>query len=69
MRVFEIQSATYISSSYWLSNRKTLEAGYEYEYPDVREGLKDTVAWFRERGWLTDKEKVFVVSPGGSKAS
>ena len=29
VRVFEIQSATYISSSYWLSNRKTLEAGYE----------------------------------------
>ncbi|MGM0556397.1 MAG: NAD-dependent epimerase/dehydratase family protein [Myxococcota bacterium] len=69
VRVFEIQSATYISSSYWLSNRKTLDAGYEYKYPDVREGLKDTVAWFRERGWLTDKEKVFVVSPGGSKAS
>lgn len=69
VRVFEIQSATYISSSYWLSNRKTLDAGYEYAYSDVREGLKDTVAWFRERGWLTDKEKVFVVSPGGSKAS
>ncbi len=57
VRVFEVQSAEYISSSYWLSNRKTLEVGYEYVYPDVKEGLKDTVAWFRDMGWLTDKSK------------
>ncbi len=57
VRVFEVQSAEYISSSYWLSNRKTLEVGYEYRYPDVKEGLKDTVAWFRDMGWLTDKSK------------
>lgn len=69
VRVFEIQSATYISSSYWLSNRKSLDLGYEYHYPDVREGLKDTVAWFREMGWLTDPKRTLVVSPGGSKAS
>ena len=55
-RVFEVQSAEYVSSSYWLSNRKTLEVGYEYKYPDVKEGLKDTVAWFRDMGWLTDKQ-------------
>ncbi len=57
VRVFEVQSAEYISSSYWLSNRKTLEVGYEYRYPDVKEGLKDTVAWFRDMGWLTDSSK------------
>lgn len=66
-RVFESQSINYMVSSYWLSNRKTLEAGYEYNYPDVKEGLKDTVAWFRKMGWLNDSSKVFVVSPGGSK--
>lgn len=60
VRVFEIQSAEYISSSYWLSNRKTLDAGFEYAYPEVREGLKDTVAWFRDMGWLTDKSKTLV---------
>ncbi len=52
VRVFEVQSATYIGSSYWLSNRKTLRAGFHYEYPDVREGLKDTVAWMRRNGWF-----------------
>lgn len=67
VRVFEIQSANYMSSSYWLSNRKSLETGYEYVYPDVKEGLKDTVAWFRDMGWLTDREKSLVVNPEGSK--
>lgn len=57
VRVFEVQSAEYISSSYWLSNRKTQDVGFEYLYPDVQEGLKDTVAWFRDMGWLTDKSK------------
>lgn len=60
VRVFEIQSAKYISSSYWLSNRKSLETGFTYRYPDVREGLKDTVAWFRDMGWLTDKSRLMI---------
>ena len=58
VRVLEIQSATYVSSSYWLSNRKSQAAGYSYRYPDVREGLKDTVAWFRRQGWLTDTSRL-----------
>ncbi len=66
VRVFEIQSAEYVSSSYWLSNRKTLETGFEYLYPDVREGLKDTVTWFRKMGYLTDKSELMV--SGGNTA-
>ncbi len=67
VRVFEIQSATYISSSYWISNRKSLSTGYEYRYPDVKEGLKDTIAWFRDMGWLTDPDQAMIVSEEGSK--
>jgi len=52
VRVLEVQSATYMASSYWLSNRKSLSTGFEYVYPEVREGLKDTVAWMQEVGWL-----------------
>jgi nucleoside-diphosphate-sugar epimerase len=52
IRVFEVGSATYMSSSYWISNRKTKDAGYKYRYPDVREGMRDTVDWFRRVGWL-----------------
>ena len=55
IRVFEVGSATYMSSSYWISNRKSKEAGYKYIYPDVKEGMRDTIEWFREVGWLDKK--------------
>ena len=50
VRILEVQSAEYISSSYWISNRKSLATGFQYLYPDVKEGLKDTVVWLREAG-------------------
>lgn len=69
VRILEVQSAHYISSSYWLSNAKSLETGFRFQYPDVREGLKETIGWFREMGWLTDRGKVFYVGTEGSKDS
>jgi nucleoside-diphosphate-sugar epimerase len=51
VRVFEVQSAAYIGSSYWISNKKTKDWGFAYRYPDVREGLRDTIQWFRAFGW------------------
>ena len=64
VRVMEVQSATYVSSSYWLSNRKSLETGFQYRYADIREGLKETVAWMREIGWLTDRRRLLGVDQG-----
>ncbi len=52
VRILEVQSAPYLGSSYWFSNRKSLATGFTYRYADVREGLKDTVAWMREMEWL-----------------
>ncbi len=52
VRVFEVGSATYMSSSYWISNKKSKETGYTYRYPDMREGMRDTIDWFRQVGWL-----------------
>ena len=52
VRVFEVGSAVYIGSSYWISNKKTKDWGFTYRYPDVREGLRDTIQWFREIGWI-----------------
>ncbi len=49
-KMLEVQSATYIGSNYWISNRKTLATGFEYRYPDVREGLKDSVTWLADIG-------------------
>ena len=57
-QMLEIQSATYMASSYWLSNRKSQETGFEYLYPDVREGMKDTITWMRQKGWLTDRDRL-----------
>ena len=67
VRVFEIQSTSYVSSSYWLGNRKTLATGFEYRYADVREGLKDTVAWFRDMGWFASKDILFVKGDATAK--
>ncbi|MDP7115120.1 MAG: NAD(P)-dependent oxidoreductase, partial [Myxococcota bacterium] len=67
VRVFEVQSTPYICSSYWLDNAKSRSTGFEYSYPDVREGLKETVAWYRERGWLTDRRRSLYVGREGSK--
>ncbi len=52
VRVFEVGSATYMSSSYWISNKKSKETGYQYRYPTVHEGLRDTIDWFRRVVWL-----------------
>jgi nucleoside-diphosphate-sugar epimerase len=52
VRVLEVGSATYVASSYWLSNAKSKGTGYVYRYPDAKEGLRDTVDWFRRAGWL-----------------
>jgi dihydroflavonol-4-reductase len=67
VRVLEVQSATYISSSYWLSNRKSQALGYTYTYPDIREGLKDTVTWMRKMGWLTQRGRLLFSGTGNSK--
>ena len=66
-RILEVQSASYMSSSYWLDNRKSLGTGFEYKYPDVKEGLKDTIAWFRRMGWLTDRGKLLTSQGAGPK--
>jgi dihydroflavonol-4-reductase len=68
VRVFEIQSTSYVSSSYWLGNRKTLGTGFEYRYADVKEGLKDTVAWFRDMGWFANKDILFVKGDATGKS-
>ena len=52
VRVFEIGSAVYIGSSYWISNKKTRDWGFTYNYPDVRVGLRYTIEWFQQIGWI-----------------
>ena len=52
LHMVEPQSAKYIGSSYWISNKKTLDTGFVYKYDDVKDGLKDTLKWFRDHSWI-----------------
>jgi nucleoside-diphosphate-sugar epimerase len=33
-------------------NQKLRDTGYEFLYPDPRPGLRDTITWYREQGWM-----------------
>jgi nucleoside-diphosphate-sugar epimerase len=33
-------------------NSKIKEAGYVLKHPDVVPGMKATIAWYKENGWL-----------------
>lgn len=53
VKVLEAGSAVYLGSSYWIQNEKSKSTGFEYLYPDVRVGLRESVRWMRDMGWLT----------------
>jgi len=52
LRIWEESSARYLSCSYWISSNKLRSLGFEWEYPDFRLGLRDTVQWFIKVGWI-----------------
>lgn len=52
IRIWEESSARYLSSSYWISNTKLKELGFEWEYPNFTLGLRDMVEWFIKVGWI-----------------
>ena len=52
VKVFEVGSAAYIGSSYWIQNEKSKTLGFEYRYSDVRVGLRQSIRWMRDAGWL-----------------
>lgn len=47
----ETDTIIYIFGSYWFSNEKIKNAGYEFEYPDRRFGLLETIDWYDKNGW------------------
>lgn len=46
----ELVNLTTINS--WLSNEKIKQLGYRFIYPDSKEGLADTIAWYKQEGWI-----------------
>jgi len=50
--VIERDAVQYLFHDYWLDNSKIKELGYKLVYPDIKEGLKETIRWYRDAGWL-----------------
>ncbi|MFX0102257.1 MAG: NAD-dependent epimerase/dehydratase family protein [Candidatus Hodarchaeota archaeon] len=48
--------ADYTIHQYFFSNKKLKDLGFEFKYPDMYSGLKMTIDWYEEHGWL-DKEE------------
>ncbi|MFA5891904.1 MAG: NAD-dependent epimerase/dehydratase family protein [Actinomycetota bacterium] len=49
-RVLDLGQLTYLTIGIWVSNRKLRDLGFEFDYPDFRDGLAETVAWLIETG-------------------
>jgi len=42
----------YVGNDFRFSNEKLKSLGYQFIYPDVKEGIKETIAWYREEGLI-----------------
>jgi UDP-glucose 4-epimerase len=48
----ERDAVQYLFHDYWLDNSKIKELGYKLIYPDIKKGLKETIRWYQDAGWL-----------------
>ncbi|MHA1264706.1 MAG: NAD-dependent epimerase/dehydratase family protein [Candidatus Helarchaeota archaeon] len=51
---FEASMAGYITHQYYFSNQKLKNLGFQFRYPDFKQGTLETLLWYREQGWLED---------------
>ena len=42
----------YLGRDFVFSNEKLKATGFRFLYPDARDGIRDTIRWYRENGWL-----------------
>ncbi|MFH1538108.1 MAG: NAD-dependent epimerase/dehydratase family protein [bacterium] len=50
--MFEKDYLIYIGNDFWFSNEKLKSTGYQLIYPDMKEGIKETIKWYRETGLI-----------------
>ena len=50
--LIERDAVKYLYHDYWLDNSKIKELGYKLVYPDIKKGLKETIRWYQDAGWL-----------------
>jgi len=42
----------YLGHDFLYANDKLKKTGYTFVYPDARDGIRDTVRWYQEQGWI-----------------
>jgi len=52
LKYLEEDTARYVERSFRFSNEKLKKLGYTFKYPDVLKGVEETIAWYREYGYL-----------------
>lgn len=48
----EADTVDYLNEDYQFANDELKSTGFKFQYPDARDGLRDTLRWYRENGWL-----------------
>jgi UDP-glucose 4-epimerase len=48
----EQDSAMYFGHDFVYSSEKIKQTGFEFLYPDARVGIEETIAWYKEQGWI-----------------
>ena len=48
----EVDSIDYLGRDIVYSNDKLKDLGYEFTYADARDGIRDTIDWYYQNGWM-----------------
>jgi nucleoside-diphosphate-sugar epimerase len=48
----EEDTVAYMDEDFVYSNEKLKSLGYKFIYPDVRDGVRNTLKWYQENGWI-----------------
>jgi nucleoside-diphosphate-sugar epimerase len=48
----EADTVDYLNEDFEYANDQLKSTGFQFQYPDARDGLRDTLRWYRENGWL-----------------
>lgn len=52
LKYIEEDTARYTAFSYRFSNKKLKSFGYKLKYPDLKDGLPETIQWYKDYGYL-----------------
>jgi len=48
----EKDTAFFLGGDFWYTNEKLKKTGFKFQYPDGKEGFRETIPWYREQGLI-----------------